>query len=98
MVIGPIIRIIDFMSINELKLRCLDSAMALWRVYLSCDYNFALRKSETYDIEEYRTWKLYHRTQTEMGNVSYKSKRNNKIYELHSDLTSNLRTIRKGGV
>ena len=43
-----------------------------------------MKRFETYDIDEYRTSKLYHRTQTITENLSYVSKKNNKTYELHS--------------
>ena len=39
---------------------------------------------------------LYHRTQTVTENLSYISKKNNKTYELHSVLTSNLKHLRNG--
>jgi hypothetical protein len=54
-----------------------------------------MSKFETYDIDEYRTSKLYHRTQTEATN--HKMKINNKERSLHAVLTFNLETIGKAG-
>ena len=67
------------------------------------------KQFETYDIDEYRTSMLYHRTQTITENLSYISKENNKTYELHAVLgkskislanvvclTSTLKLLRNG--